>query len=199
MRDKYGVIQDNYCYLNSDVLVNKLNIKEHDNLAEAELAFTAVRYIEYSSTITSINQFNLSHLQQLHFQLFQDIYDWAGEIRKVDIAKGTTRFCTCSRIEAETQKQLSRIPLLLNSTTQEKLIAELADIFCELNIIHPFREGNGRTQRFFFEELYFFLGMNITWPDISKGEWVQANVNGYNGDLSSLEAILREAISDNPL
>lgn len=196
MRDKYGVSQDSYCYKNSDVLVNKLNIKNHDSLAEAELAFTAIRYSEYSSKITSINKFNLSRLQALHFQLFQDVYNWAGDIRVVDIAKGETRFCTCTRIDAEAQKQFSRIPLLLNINSKEQLIIELADIFCELNIIHPFREGNGRTQRFFFEELCFFLGLNIRWPDISKEEWTQANVDGYNGYLKSLESIFNGAISD---
>ena len=196
MRDKYGVSQDSYCYANSDVLVNKLNIENHDSLAEAELAFTATRYSEYSSTITSINKFNLSHLKALNSQLFQDVYDWAGEIRTVDIAKGTTRFCTCGRIDVEAKKQFSRMPALLNINTRKELIVELADIFCELNIIHPFREGNGRTQRFFFEELCFFLGLNITWPDISKEEWIQANVNGYNGDLKSLEGIFTSAILD---
>ena len=196
MRDKYGVSQDSYCYKNSDVLVNKLNIENHESLAEAELAFTAIRFSEYSSTITSINKFNLNHLQTLHFQLFQDVYDWAGDIRLVDIAKGATRFCTCGRIEAEAQKQFSRISSLLNINNQEQLIIELSDIFCELNIIHPFREGNGRTQRLFFEELCFFLGLNITWPDISKEEWVKANVDGYNGHLKCLEDIFTGAISD---
>jgi len=195
MRDKYGVSQDSYCYKNSDVLVNKLNIKNHDSLAEAELAFTATRYSEYSSKITSINKFNLNHLQALNFQLFQDVYGWAGDIRTVDIAKGATRFCTCGRIGAEAQKQFSRIPPLLHIKNQEQLVMELADIFCELNIIHPFREGNGRTQRFFFEELCFFLGLSITWPDISKEEWVQANVDGYNGYLNSIENIFNGAIS----
>ena len=55
MRDKYGVSQDNYCYPNSDVLKNKLNILDYTTLEDAELAFTAVRYSEYSSAISSIN------------------------------------------------------------------------------------------------------------------------------------------------
>jgi cell filamentation protein len=139
MRDKYGVSQDHYCYPNSDVLINKLNIENHDSLAEAELAFTATRYNEYSSKITSINKFNLSHLKLLHLQLFQDVYDWAGDIRVVDITKGETRFCTCTRIEVEALTQFSRISLLLSINVKEELIVELAGIFCELNIIHPFR------------------------------------------------------------
>ena len=105
MRDKYGVSHDSYCYPASEVLKNKLNIQDYDNLAEAELAFTATRYSEYSSTITSIQDFNLQHLMALHRQLFQDVYHWAGEVRTVDISKGSTRFCTCSRIEAEANKQ----------------------------------------------------------------------------------------------
>ena len=92
MRDKYGVIQDSYCYPESDVLINTLNIINHDELAEAELAFTAFRYSEYSSSITSLSEFDLNHFKNLHFHLFQDVYDWAGKIRTVDISKGSTRF-----------------------------------------------------------------------------------------------------------
>jgi len=195
MRDKYGVTQDSYCYSNSDVLKNELNIEDYDSLEEAELAFTALRYNEYSSTVPSINTFNLTHLKTLHKQLFQDVYEWAGEIRTVDISKGSTRFCTCIRINAEANKQFSRIPSLINIHSRETLITVIADIFCELNIVHPFREGNGRTQRFFFEELFFFLGMNIVWPDISKEEWVEANISGYSGDLEPLTHILNDSIS----
>jgi len=77
-------------------------------LDDAELAFTALRYQEYSSTISSIERFNLTHLCSLHFHLFQDLYIWSGKIRTVDISKGTTRFCACLRIEVEANKQLSK-------------------------------------------------------------------------------------------
>jgi cell filamentation protein len=137
----------------------------------------------------------LSHLQLLHKQLFQDVFEWAGEIRTVDISKWTTRFCTSHRIEQESKKQFSRIPLLISINSTEELITEIADVFCELNIIHPFREGNGRTQRFFFEELFFFFDLNIEWPDITKENWVEANIRGYNGDLQPLIQILTAAIS----
>ena len=195
MHDKYGVTQDSYCYKNSDVLKNKLNIQDCDQLAEAELAFAAVRYSEYSSLITCVQDFNLEHLKHLHYQLFQDVYTWAGEIRDVDISKGNTRFCTCNRINAESERQFSRIPKLEIINPKDILIEELTDIFCELNIIHPFREGNGRALRFFFEELIFYLGMNINWPDISKEEWIKANILGYHGDLRLLHKILNGAIS----
>ncbi|GGP67622.1 cell filamentation protein Fic [Shewanella algicola] len=195
MQDKYGVIQDSYCYPESDVLINKLNITNHDELTEAELEFTAFRYSEYSSSITSLSEFDLNHFKGLHFHLFQDVYDWAGKLRMVDISKGNTRFCTCSRVEAELNKQLSRIHALDWGNPKASFFHDITDIFCELNVVHPFREGNGRTQRFFFEELYFFLGKTVHWPDISKDEWINANVKGYHGDLNPLHNILTQAIS----
>ncbi|WP_441003414.1 Fic/DOC family protein [Pseudocolwellia agarivorans] len=195
MLNKYNVSQDSYCYPDSSILINKLNIIDHSQLLEAELEFTAFRYSEYSSNITSLSEFNLSHLKQLHRHLFQDVYDWAGKIRTVDISKGNTRFCTCSRIEAELNKQLSRVHSFDQYDSKTQLLIEITDIFCELNIIHPFREGNGRTQRFFFEELCFLLNMNVNWPNISKKKWVTANINAYNGDLNPLHKILTQAIS----
>ena len=190
MRDKYGVAQDSYCYNSSDVLKNKLNITDYEELSQAELDFSAFRYSEYSSNIKSLEEFNLSHLQYLHWYLFQDVYEWAGEIRTVDISKGNTRFCTCSRVEIESNKQLEKVKLLGNISDNEQLLDLLTDIYCELNIIHPFREGNGRTQRFFFEELLFFLDFPVEWPDISKDEWINANISGYLGDLQPLRRIL---------
>ncbi|RXF01040.1 Fic family protein [Pseudoalteromonas sp. PS5] len=190
MRDKYGVAQDCYCYPGSDVLINKLNITNADELSEAELEFTAFRYSEYSSTLNSLDEFNLNHLKHLHWYLFQDVYAWAGEIRTVDISKGDTRFCTCSRIDVEIKKQFQQVQALNIHAAKAEILAQLADVYCELNIIHPFREGNGRAQRFFFEELLFFLDMPANWPDISKDEWVKANIDGYYGNLNPLHHIL---------
>jgi len=101
MRDKYGVTQDRYCYPGSDVLINLLGIRDAKTLAEAEAEFTAERFRTYKPPRLVITDFTLHHLQQLHYHLFQDIYEWAGKIRDVDISKGDTRFCTGSRIEPE--------------------------------------------------------------------------------------------------
>lgn len=108
MRDKYGVAQDKYCYPDSDVLINLLDIQDAGLLAEAEAEFTAERYRTYQASHLALIDFNLAHLQQLHHHLFQDIYEWAGELRDVDIAKGETRFCTWSRIAPEADKLFFR-------------------------------------------------------------------------------------------
>lgn len=195
MPDKYGVLQDKYCYPGTDVLVNLLHIQDPDVLAEAEAEFTAVRFQTYQSTIRPIKDFTLEHLQFLHFHLFQDLYSWAGEIRDVDLAKGTTRFCINSRIQAEASKCFRQIPTLKDLPSDDLRVHHVADLFCELNLIHPFRDGNGRAQRFFFEELLFALGYELTWPTISQDDWVAANIAGVALNLAPLEAIFQQAIS----
>lgn len=195
MPDKYGVLQDKYCYPDTDVLINLLNIRDADLLAEAEAEFTAVRYQTYLSSVRPLSDFTFEHLQFLHIHLFQDLYSWAGAVRDVDLAKGTTRFCTCSRVEAEAQKWCKQLPTLAQIQSQQSLIEKIADMFCELNLIHPFRDGNGRTQRFFFEELLFALGYDLTWPEISQHDWVNANVAGVDLDLAPLIAIFQQAIA----
>ncbi|HHQ2585827.1 TPA: Fic/DOC family protein [Providencia rettgeri] len=194
MRDKYGISQDIYCYSGTDVLINLLNIRDIEILEEAEIAFTTERYLSYQSDKSDISQFNFSHLKFLHLFLFQDVYEWAGKIRKVDISKGNTRFCTFSRIEPEAIKLFNNIPQLADHTHLTDLVKDLANLFCELNLLHPFREGNGRTLRFFFEEMLFVLGYEITWPAISQNDWIDANIAGVYLDLEPLIAIFTSAV-----
>lgn len=195
MRDKYGVASDKYCYSDSDVLINLLNIRDPDILSEAEAEFTAERYRTYNPSQNTISDFTFEHLKHLHFHLFQDLYVWAGETRDVDISKGETRFCTWTRIEPEAQKLFNTIPDLAQCKNNNELIEKVADLFCELNLLHPFREGNGRVLRFFFEEMLYTLGYDITWPRISRQNWIDANVAGVNLNLEPLKIIFSRAIS----
>ena len=194
MRDKYGAGQDKYCYSNSDVLINIFNIRDSDELEKAEIEFTTYRYLSYQSNVSEPKHLDFNHLKYLHHHLFQDIFEWAGQIRQVDISKGHTRFCTVSRIEPEASKLFSIIPSLDNLSFSD-LIQELANLFCELNLLHPFREGNGRTLRFFFEELVFTLGYTIEWPTITRQEWVDANIAGVSFNLEPLIKIFHLALS----
>ncbi|QFU24267.1 Fic family protein [Shewanella eurypsychrophilus] len=195
MRDKYGTESDPYCYPDSDTLINLFDIHDPNTLSEAETDFYAQRLLAYQATDPSLSHFTLNHLQTIHHHLFQDVYNWAGEIRSIDVSKGRTRFCAASRIVQQSSKEFSLIPQLSEISDLTILIAAFADIYCELNIIHPFREGNGRTLRLFFEELAFVLGQELVWPNIDKEQWVQANIAGYNGDLQLLIEIFTIAFN----
>lgn len=102
--DKYGEMGDSlYCYPGTNILKNKLNIRDEQILEQAELELSglASSLIEYAEP-----PYDLKYLKSIHVQLFGDLYDWAGKLRQIDISKGDTRFCNFSRIEIETNKLL---------------------------------------------------------------------------------------------
>ncbi|CAM4150971.1 Fic/DOC family protein [Vibrio agarivorans] len=188
------VNDDIYTYQGSGVLKNSLNIRDAEELQNIEISLTTERYLCYQSKVTKLNQLDFSHLKNLHFHLFRDVYSWAGEVRDINIAKRDTLFCLFGRIEPEAAKLFSKIPALSNPTSTDELIEKLASLFCELNLLHPFRDGNGRALRFFFEELLFTLGYEIHWPALSQHDWIEANIAGVHQDLEPLASILSEAM-----
>jgi cell filamentation protein len=115
----------------------------------------------------------LEYLQAIHAHLFYELYDWAGQLRSVDISKGNTRFCTATRIISESEK-------LFNLLKKENYLTDsgnnfamkLAEYYAEFNVIHPFREGNGRVQRLFFEHLAAYNDYALDWSLISQTEWI---------------------------
>lgn len=195
MQDKYGVTNDSACYPNSTVLLNHLGIRDAAELAEVEKALTESRAALFEPDFSA---FNLATLQAIHRHLFQDIYPWAGELRTVDISKGNTRFCTAAYIEKETNKLLRKLANedCLVGLPVVSLLERLADYYCELNVIHPFREGNGRTQRLFFDLIAINAGYGLDWSQVEQDEWIQANIAGYLGDLQPLQTLFQRIISD---
>ncbi|WP_415721570.1 putative adenosine monophosphate-protein transferase Fic [Photobacterium ganghwense] len=188
MRDKYDVDHDPDCYPGSSVLINLLSIKDEDELEAAERDFTRVRAEHFEP---EFNNFTLDYLQKIHRILFQDLYRWAGQPRQVDITKGETRFCHWQNIIRETNKLLLSLAEegYLCGLPLDKFIERIAHYYCELNVIHPFREGNGRVQRIFFEILAINAGYELCWEGINLSEWVDANQAGYFGNLTQLKGL----------
>jgi cell filamentation protein len=89
---------DDYCYPGTSVLRNKLNYQDQESLDLFEAEITTLRMIELQES-PIVGNFDLAHLQKIHFHIFQDVYDWAGEIRYVDISRGDSRFANQNYIE----------------------------------------------------------------------------------------------------
>jgi len=193
MIDKYGVGQDPYCYPGTSILRNKLNIRCETelDLAERELSDIAASQIELC-----LPPYDFAYLKEIHSRLFQDLYDWAGEIRHVDISKDTTRFCRADRIVPESKKLLAPATLAqwAEGLPLPAFINACAEAFGDLNMVHPFREGNGRTQRIFFEHLIVNAGYEINWWEVDSVEWRQANIAAVHCDYSGLATIFSRCI-----
>lgn len=193
--DKYNVNNDDYyCYPNSNILRNKLNIRDEELLEQAERDITeiSINYIHYSEP-----PYNLWYIQNIHKTLFSELYDWAGEIRTIDISKGTTRFCNVNRIIPETEKIFKKLEddAYLKTYPRSDLITKLAEYYGDFNMIHPFREGNGRVQRLFFEHIALYNGYNLNWAEVkSKEEWTIANIETVFLENEKLESIFDDIL-----
>lgn len=194
MPDKYGTSGDTrYCYANSDVLINKLGITDEAALEAAEIQSTQARIEQFEPDFDDIS---LSALRAIHRHLFQDIYHWAGELRAVDISKGNTRFANVSRIEPEAEKLFKQLQQenCLVDLPRENFVTRLAHYYSELNVIHPFRDGNGRAQRVLFEVISINAGYALRWEPLSRREWLDANIEAYLCRMDSLEALLDRVV-----
>lgn len=192
MRDKYGVANDPYCWPGTSVLRNKLGIHDEATLADAEAEFAAValEQIEIEPL-----PFGLDYLCRLHGQLFGDVYAWAGEVRTIDLSKGTTRFCTARRIVPEADKVLQALGQLdLRQAPRSAAIGYIAECFGELNLVHPFREGNGRTTRLFFEHFLVRHGYGVDWSKIQRDDWISACIAAVECNYAPLENIFEGCI-----
>ncbi len=193
MSDKYGVGQDPYTYKNSTVLINKFNIRDEVILEEAEKEFTLIAAvdIEFQSP-----PYDFQYLCNLHKNLFRDLFEWAGELRTIDISKGQTRFCNYRFIEKEANLIFAKLAKenYFLGLSLHLLIEKLAEYYCDINVLHPFREGNGRAQRLLFEHLVINCGYNINFETIESNEWVGANIHGYHCDYSLMEEILKKCV-----
>ena len=181
---------DPYCYPNSRVLKNKLGIKNFDELYNEERNLANLRSRElFESPIKC--KFNLAHLQEIHRYLFQDIYDWAGEIRTVDIAKGNL-FCRCFAIESEADRIVTELKheKYLKNLNVADFARRLAYYFSEINALHPFREGNGRAQREFVRQLAYQNGYFLSFTGISQDEMITASVAGFKLDYTQMENLI---------
>lgn len=191
--DRYDAALDHYCYPGTDVLKNELGIQDAERLEEAERKITAKtsERIRYRPP-----PYNLRYLQELHWTLFEPLYAWAGELRDVGIAKGGTVFCIPARLHAEADRlfrDLAGEDWLLEMSHDE-FYSALARHYCEFNMLHPFREGNGRVQRILFEHLALAAGYELDWGDITQPEWLQANIDGVSVDYRRMTDIFNRVV-----
>jgi cell filamentation protein len=187
-----------YCYPGTNVLKNKLDIRDLDFLHQAERDYSAIRQAELVKKGV-IGDFSMKHLCFIHKQLFQDIYTWAGKTRTVDISKGTV-FCLVQFIDSQFDDmycKLKKENFLKDIADKKEMSVRLAYYLGELNMIHPFREGNGRTQRIYIEQLCLNNGrFEIDFTEITKEEMIAASVKSANASNDLLEKLLFRCLVD---
>lgn len=162
----YEAANDSYINHDSGVLYNKLGIGTEDELLEAEAEITAVESgaILFESDLAHL-KLDSQLLRNIHEQLFERIYEWAGQYRTIDMQKGATYFAHASYISSQLEDLLRQLDgeSYLQSLSREDFVSRFAYYYSELNVVHPFREGNGRTIRLFLTLLAYKAGWSVAW------------------------------------
>lgn len=171
-------------YPNSSVFINKLGIIDSKELAKVEADLTLLRAEQYRSNPHS-GQFDLNHLHKIHFQLFGDLYDWAGELRNYDIRKDICEFTPFEKIQFFADKLYSQLKeeSFLAGLNRSNFIYRLAYYYDATNRLHPFPEGNGRTQRLFIEHLAFISHYEIDWSKAQQWQINEVAIQSFKGNF----------------
>lgn len=182
------------CYDGTTCLINKLGIRDDKVLerVEAEITFAKSVLLERNSVI---GNFDFEHFKEIHKFLFSDLYDFAGQIRTVDISKKRTRFLSAGQIEQTAEKLFSKVASgVLDDLPFDEFVKEIAILYNEVNFLHPFREGNGRTQRIYFTQLIRKYGYDINFSDIDTDFLIIATIQASGGVLDFLIEFFKESI-----
>jgi cell filamentation protein len=183
---------DPYVYSGTTILRNRLGIIESKILDRVERRLAVQRIREGVPG----GSFDLAHLRAIHRHLFQDIYDWAGELRTVEINKGGQQFQFRQFIEtgiADIHRRLVRSRFLKGLLLPE-FAREAAVIIGDVNYIHPFREGNGRTQLQYLKLLATQADHNLDLTLINAAAWIEASKASHAVDYALMADVIRHAI-----
>jgi len=183
-----------YCYKGTNVLINLLNIRDNKTLQRAESRIVATKLFELRKN-EMIGNFDVEHFIKIHKFLFEDIYPFAGKFRTENIAKGYFSFAEWEYIDTELRKLLEKLHKsnLLKNDTRAELVKDLAYYLAELNVLHPFREGNGRTIREFIRELAYKNGYLLDLQKVEPSEVYDAFLKSVI-DTTDLENVIDKCL-----
>lgn len=191
-------ITDN-CYLGTICLINKLGIQDASILAETEAAVVLGK-ASLLDQQPIIGNFDFDHYKRIHHFLFCDLYDWAGQVRSINISKKGTAFVSADEIESCALACFRRLSSFdPTQLSHRQLAEEIADFYHTINMLHPFREGNGRTQRIFFAQWIQHLGYEFSLADVDPDAFMVATIYAAQGIMDQLVDFFEDAIQIPPI
>ena len=184
------------CYPGTSVLVNKLGIQNQAQLDENETLIVGVKSLQFELAPFP-EPLDFNYYKKLHRFLFDELYEWAGIVRSIDLSKQRTRFCPVREIESLAGRMFSRIEQMdfLCGLPREDFIAELTDFYSSVNYLHPFREGNGRTQRLYFRQLAQRAGYKLDFAAVDSDRMMIATIHAASGIEETLRNVFDEIIT----
>ena len=189
----YDAIDDPYTYESSTILINKLDLRDQDELDAYEAEISNAR----SQEPLPDGKLDFAHYCAVHHHLFQDVYDWAGKPRTVRISKQGNPFCFPEHIETQAAKLFAELKTndFLENLEPDDFSTRAAHFLSELNVIHAFREGNGRTQLTFFAMLADNAAHPLDLEKLDPELMLNAMIESFEGDEKELARVIKGLIA----
>ena len=185
---------EQYCYPGTSVLRNRLGIRDQNELNAVERDLTAIRALQLEQTPID-GRFDLNHLLKIHRFIFGDIFEWAGSIRTVNISKGIM-FCRTEFLETKCNELFEELSKeQFQEMSIDDFIRTLAHYLGEINALHPFREGNGRAQRSFINQLAMKYGHYLDFSKVSEKEMIEASYYSFTCDDTEMIVLIDRIIT----
>lgn len=188
-----NMAKDIYVYPETNVLINKHGIRDQNALEDLE---SSIFMVKNSQPLPKGN-FDYDHLKKIHHHFFGELYDWAGKERRVDISKGESLFARKEFISQEINKICKQLKSEndLKGLDIGQFCQRAAYFFNEINAVHPFREGNGRTLRGFITDLSNQAGFHLEWSKVDRAFYIDASIAGFKCDNQPMELIFKKITS----
>jgi cell filamentation protein len=176
----YDVFDDPYCYKGTSVLKNRAGLRDADTLEAFELEMSTLRADEPLPA----GRFTSAHYKRIHHHLFQDVYTWAGKYRTVRTAKGGNMFCYPEHITSSMDQLFWKLALAAfkPGASAADFLDAGTHFLADLNAIHPFREGNGRSQLSLMYLLGQRAGHPLTLTRIDRDTFMPAMIVSFAGN-----------------
>ena len=182
------------CYPGTTCLVNKLGIQDELVLTETEAAVVLGKASLLDQQPIP-GGFDFDHYKHIHQFLFCDLYDWAGQIRTINLSKKGTAFVPAAEIESCAVACFKRLAEFSGEgMSHRELAEEVADFYHTVNMLHPFREGNGRTQRIFFTQWIRSLGYDFDLSSVDPDAFMIATIYAAQGVMDQLADFFEQMI-----
>ena len=184
----YATIADPYCYAGSTVLRNIPGLRSQSALDRFEAVATARRFLEPMPA----GRWSVRHYRAIHRHIFQDVYPWAGRLRRVRISRGDSMFCYPEHVDAALRRVFAELKRSrgLQGRSRPDFVAGAAHFLADLNAVHAFRDGNGRTQLAFLALLAVRAGHPLDFGRLEPRAFLSAMIASFHGEEGALAAQL---------
>lgn len=200
---KYYPPSNHIYYENSDVAINKLNIKDLEIITEIEKELLIKSYETLHTELNETVKFDEDYLYKTHHTIFSSLYEWGGKYRSVNISKGDSMFCPYMNLDSFSKDIFTKLKNdnylkdFEDVSKKDAFIDKLSYYMCELIVLHPFNEGNGRCIRLFFDMIVTFNGYEYIdyKTTLDTNEYISASIDCMEADCDKMKKIIDNGLS----